>query len=256
MGVLPTLALPLPPLCRGGGGGEGMRWCQCQGWCSAAKCMHALGGRGASEDVEFDGMVKEGQHVEGGWHCQHVERTSVLKGAMQYEAQCDGQGKVLRRQEGKEGWHIEGGRCIEGGRHVEGSEGVMEHKEGKKGTMRWCQMEKAWGGARGRGCQKHVWKSPWVTEHQGDCRLGNKTDIQWGESIVLTCRWGNKTKELVRPSTGLYRQLDNRALRRVVQTQSWNHRTQNNGNRLWSVALTQCKLTEHRTMDVASEALP
>ena len=77
-----------------------------------------------------------------------------------------------------------------------------------------------------------------MTEHQGDCR------------------WGNKTKELVRPSTGLYRQLDNRALRRVVQTQSWNHRTLNNGNSLWSVALTQCKLTEHCTIDVASEALP
>ena len=105
-------------------------------------------------------------------------------------------------------------------------------------------------------CQKHVRRGPWVTEHQGDCRWGNKTNIQWGESIVLTCRWGNKTKELVCPSTGLYRQLDNRGLRRVVQTQSWNHRIQNNGNRLWSIALTQCKLTEHCTMDVASEALP
>ena len=36
----------------------------------------------------------------------------------------------------------------------------------------------------------------------------------------------------------------------------WNHRTQNNGNDLWSIALTQHKLTECSTIDVASEALP
>ena len=37
-----------------------------------------------------------------------------------------------------------------------------------------------------------------MTEHQGDCR------------------WGNKTKELVRPSTRLYRQLDNGRLKGVA----------------------------------------
>ena len=30
---------------------------------------YTRGGRGAGEEMDFDGMAKEGQHVEGGSHC-------------------------------------------------------------------------------------------------------------------------------------------------------------------------------------------